>query len=418
MNQVLAETAKNFKRFLPKGYIFSVGCLSSITVSLGASTSIDLRKTMEDAPPRHFNQSHTHKSHRLDTQTCDVSLEVANRVLKRLRIDDHVWGAYPVDLALDALLDLYLATENVAYRDYVFSILFRRNIKLEEPVNYLRQPFGHYNYNLYLAIGKDKRVADAFVAESVKYHAEAELSDSGLVLHHSQADAPARVLIDSIHDYIGRMARTGALTGKSNYYNSAEKQATLHRALLRNPSNGLWSQGRGWENDLMLISPGAWSRGQGWLLKGFTEALDVIPREHPAYIQIRLYTQELLDALLPLQDPQGFWHALPHLPITASPPETSGTALIVAALYKCLAGNHIEATNDYIRAAQLGFEAIASSVTEDGIVRNACIGPGPLTQELLNIRYLGESFVEDKEHGHFAVLYACAARQRFLLRFL
>jgi len=342
----------------------------------------------------------------------DAGRGVADRVISRVRHEDPVWGNYGIDLTFDAVLELYLATGEVKYRDYVFAAMFRRNIKLEDPVSYKAQPFGHLTYNLYRASG-DKRIGAAFVAESRKYFAEVDRAPDGLVLHRMGKGEPPRVLIDSMQDYVSRMARTGLMTGEKTFYAEAAEQVRLHGDLLRLPENGLWRQGRGWEPaDPQALSPGAWSRGQGWVLRGLTDTLDALPKDSAEYASVRATTASLIDALLPLQNREGMWHCLPHLPQADSWPETSGTALIAAAIYRCLNGGHLEGAH-YAEAAHRAFAAISERVGADGRVFSACIGPGSLNQSYLDARYFRKKFAEIEDHGWFAVLYACAAREKF-----
>jgi rhamnogalacturonyl hydrolase YesR len=344
-----------------------------------------------------------------NTLTNDTGAQLAARVLRRVQQADPVWGNYAIDLTFDALLEVYLATGDATFRDYVLAVMARRNMRPEEPVPYVSQPFGHLNYMVWRVTG-DQRIAAGFVAASRTYLRDVPRSADGLIEHRAGKDAPPRVLVDALQDYVARMARTGALTGETNFFSDAALQARRYRNLLHMPANGLWRQGRGWEpRDATALSPGAWSRGQGWLLRGLTDALAVMPRGTPEYIELRGYTCELLDSLLPLQDANGMWHCLPDRPWSASEPETSGTALIVAALYRMLAGGH--ATNaQYRAAADKGFAALTRCVDDSGVVHGACVGPGPLTEELLQTRYLDQKFAEAEDHGWFSVLYACAAQ--------
>jgi unsaturated rhamnogalacturonyl hydrolase len=331
---------------------------------------------------------------------------VAERIFERVRREDPVWGNYTIDLTFDAMLERYLATGDVTWRDYVFSVMYRRNIQLQAPISYQHEPFGQLSYSLYRASG-DPLIADAFIDQSVRYLREVERSPDGLVLHRAGAHAEPRVLVDSMQGYVSRMARTSALTGDDKYLAEAVTQIRLHRNLLQR-ADRLWCQGRGWEPTAPLaLSPGAWSRGQGWILRGLTDTLNSMSGGHPGYQEVHAYTQELIDALLPLQDSAGMWHVLLHLPCAESTPETSGTALIAAALYRLLNGGHLEGSA-YRSAADRALAAVLQRVDGDGRVRGACVGPGPLNQALLEDRYRQQTFAEDEYHGRFAVLYACS----------
>jgi rhamnogalacturonyl hydrolase YesR len=118
------------------------------------------------------------------------------------------------------------------------------------------------------------------------------------------------------------------------------------------------------------------------------------------------YLKELADALLEVQDANGMWHQLLHLPFDKSYPESSGTALICYNLAKAYREGFL-ADEKYRAAALQAFEGLKHFVTEDGVVLAACEGPGPL-QSIDN--YLGKEAQPDDPHGSPAVLFACSGK--------
>ncbi len=334
-------------------------------------------------------------------------MEIINNIFRKIKNDNSVWGNYTLELTLDALLEIYLAGGDAKYKKYVKSVMLKRKIKPEDNIPYESQPFGHLNYNLYLA-ANDARIASAFIEESKKYFKEVPRSKDGLVLHEYKKGEPPKVLIDSFQDYAARMARTGKLTGDISFFNECAEQFRLHRNLLRSNETGLWHQGRGWENNPESISPGAWSRGQGWILKGMVDSLDVLPEGSNEFLELKKYLDELIEALLKVQDKNGMWHVLPDLNHEQSAPETSGTALICRAFFKAYHNNWTTDENVLI-SAEKAFKAIGKLVDEAGTVRKACVGPGPLNNNFRK-KYFGSKFEECEAHGKFAVLYACAAK--------
>lgn len=354
-----------------------------------------------------------HQSHQMSTSSSLPSATgLAQRILNRLQDEGRIWGKYTLDLSLDALFELYEGSHLETFGKYPLAVMRARNIALDQPVPYRSQPFGHVTYRWLKLEGNDA-ARMAFVRETQRYQDEVLRSPDGLVLHAGERVPEGAVLIDSMQDYASRLIRAGVWANDPAMIAEGVRQFRLHRNLLRNPDTGLWSQGRGYDNSgANALSPGAWSRGQGWVLRGLVDAMEVLPESSSAFQELHSYYRELLDALLPLQDERGSWHALLHLPEDASAPETSGTALICRALYRGLEAGWIESPQ-YHTSATRAFQAIARNVSMDGMVSGACIGPGPLDTELLKI-YLGESLAEDEPHGRFAVLYACAARARYL----
>ena len=145
---------------------------------------------------------------------------LAGRIIARIRGEDQVWGPYPLDLSLDAILELYQATGEEKFREEVLRVMSRRQLPPGEPIPYASQPFGHVSYRLietdqyFLTAGvAENKDAAAFVGESFKYLREVPRSREGLVLHWGKVGEPARVLVDSMQNYASRMARAGKLTG-------------------------------------------------------------------------------------------------------------------------------------------------------------------------------------------------------------
>lgn len=336
---------------------------------------------------------------------------LADRILQRVRQFGAVWGPYSLDLTFDAMLEYARAANAPAHRTYVMDMWARRAFPSGEYTGGDSLPFVHLSYSIFRHNG-DRRVADAFVQETRWLQAQVDRSADGLVLHRT-GRGELRVLVDSMQDYIARMARAGTLTGEADFFAEAADQASRHRDLLRDVGNGLWRQGRGWEPaDPRALSPYAWSRGQGWILRGLLDALDAIPSRRTEAGVLRSILCELLDALMPRQAESGLWHCLVDQAWDQSAPETSGSALIASALYRSLAAGHIEGER-YRVAADRALAALSSCVEPDGCVTGACIGPGPLTSQLA-VRYRGATFTEAEDHGRFSMLYALAARANWL----
>lgn len=331
---------------------------------------------------------------------------MADKIFERIRHQDPIWGNYTIDLAFESLLEIYQMTGDRNYRDYVLAVMYRRNIRLDDTIPYRDQPFGHLNYKLYEVTG-DQHLVAPFIAQSLLYFYEISRTYEGMVLHRGTKGT--NILIDSMQDYATRMARLGKLIGAETFFQECVKQFSLHRYLLRNPNTGLWSQGRGWEeHHPSTLSPGAWSRGHGWLLRGLVNSMMAVPQHSEYFLKLNGYLLELFDTLLPLQDNEGMWHVLLDRPLTDSPPETSGTAMIAWALFKALQQKFIQG-EAYWKSANKAFASISRLVDEKGMIHGVCPGPGTLNSEYYR-SYLHTKFSEDEHHGWFSVLYAFAGK--------
>jgi len=330
---------------------------------------------------------------------------IAQQVAERVMLRDKVWGNYSLDIALEAMLEFDRVADCPELRDYALGVVAKRGWPGESPV-YTAQPFCHLNYKVY-EITEDAAYIQPFVSESERYRKEVTRSPEGAVAHY--ADQPGRhLLIDQLQDYTARMAQTGKLTGDKIYFSECAEQFRIYRSIVRDPETGLWGQGRGWLDDPMALSPGAWSRGQGWLIRGLVDSLCALPPDSAEFAEVRGYLQELAEALVAAQAPDGMWHQLVHLPPEQSAPDSTGTGLIIYNFARALDEGFLD-DPCFRQSAEKAFDALVNYVTPEGVILQACPGPGPLT----SIEpYLGkDGKIEDGEsHGPFCVIYACAGK--------
>ena len=341
--------------------------------------------------------------HELVSDSGQAELMV-RRIARRFMDRGQVWGNYTLDLTLEAMLDVDAALGVRTYLPYVQSIMQKRNRPPDAVIPYESQPFCHINYKLYKVTG-DRRYVEPFLAETQRYRRQVGRSPEGAITH--KPDQPGRhLLIDMLQDYASRMAQAGELSGDESYFAECVEQYRIYRRLLRDPNTGLWSQGRGWFDEPMALSPGAWSRGHGWLIRGMVESLCSLPKDSSYYVEMQRYLRELADALLRVQDANGMWHQLLHLPFDRSYPESSGTGLICYNLAKAF---HEGLLTDagYRIAALRAFEGLREYITDDGAVLGACEGPGLLRSVA---KYWNTPAKPDDSHGPPALLFACAGR--------
>lgn len=336
--------------------------------------------------------------------------QAAGRVASRLLQENTTERTYRADLALEALLELSTELKRPAWRDHVFAILARRGLQPSASVPYRTQPFGCLTFAVSRATG-DPTWMPEFLRESERCRAEHPRSPEGAILHPrgAQRGGGNALLIDAMQEYAARMARAGAITGDPTWFRECVAQFRIYRTLLRDPSTGLWSQGRGWLADQPArLSPGAWSRGHGWLLRGLTASLAEAPRDSAEFKELCACLREFADALLPRQLPGGLWPTLLHRPPGDSPADTSGSALIATAFSRVWREGWL--TDDRMRAAALrAFAALSACVDEAGVVQSVSPGPGPLESEA---DYLVRDFPPGNDHGPFSLMFAAAEAVR------
>jgi rhamnogalacturonyl hydrolase YesR len=332
---------------------------------------------------------------------------VAGRVGGRVMYYNQKWGNYTLNLIFESMLEMGRVTGGNTWSNYVFQKMAERGGSWDPGavIGYDSPPFCHLDYKLYQISG-DTNYLSNFITQSALYRDEISRSAEGAILH-KDGDTYA-LLLDRLQDYASRMAQTGMLTGDTNYYAECALQFRLYRQILRDPATGLYSQGRGWLADTNALSPGAWSRGHGWLIRGMVDSLLALPPASDEFTEVQGYLQELAAALLAVQGPDGMWHQLIHLPPGESYPDSTGTGLIIYNLAVALHDGFLSGES-YRSAADRAYDALLNYVTPEGLILQACPGPGPLREMESYIRTPGRT--EDGEsHGPFCVIFACAGK--------
>lgn len=317
---------------------------------------------------------------------------------------------YRFDLALEALLEMCEATKKPDYREHVLKVVRERGWTSQTDVSFRGQSFVCVTYALYVHTG-EKGWLDVFLKQSDLCRKGQERSPEGAVMHArgKERGGGFAMLLDSTQEYIARMARAGKHTGDASYYREAAEQVKLYREIVRDEKTGLWHQGRGWLRDQPKeISPGFWSRGHGWWSRGLVTALANIPPERDEFKQIQQTFREMADSLLARQQPSGMWHCLLDRDPSASPPESSGTAMIATSLSRAVRLGVMK-DEKYRDAARKAFAALVEYVDADGSVLSTSPGPGPLESEA---NYLTKSFLPGNDHGTFALMFAGAEAGR------
>jgi len=143
-----------------------------------------------------------------------------------------------------------------------------------------------------------------------------------------------------------------------------------------------------------------WSRANGWGIWAMTEVLLVLPKNHPNYKSILEYYRKHVDALVALQNKNGFW--LQVLDRPDSREEVSGTAIFTMAIARGISNGWL-GEKKYKPYALKGWEALKTQIEPNGTVHNICYGT--MCSEDVNY-YLERPFYDNDTHGLFAVLFA------------
>ncbi|QDV25250.1 glycoside hydrolase family 88 protein [Aureliella helgolandensis] len=335
--------------------------------------------------------------------------DAATRVASSLVEGNVSLQHYKRSLALEGLLRWAQAAGDEPHVQSVFKQAAEAGITPGSDGSFRRGPFNCLVFWLYEVSG-DENWLPGFLQQTKKYYRTVHRGCEGAIEHPrgEQRGGGNSMLIDALQDYSSRMAMLGRLTEDEAYFVEAVTQHRIYRDIVRDPTTGLWCQGRGWGEDPTALSPGAWSRGHGWLIRGMVDTLLLMPPQSSEAEELRGYLRELADALIRVQQADGMWHCLLNRPASESPAETSGTALIAGNLAIAVAENFLEG-DQYSHAAKRAFAALPRYVDQDGVVLSVSPGPGPLSEEE---PWLVQEFPAGDQHGPFAILFAALGEQR------
>jgi rhamnogalacturonyl hydrolase YesR len=184
---------------------------------------------------------------------------------------------------------------------------------------------------------------------------------------------------------------------KKLFLDDAANQAVRFNEQVWDEEANLYMHAKYSERDVKLPH---WSRANGWGIWATTEALKVLPKNHPNYKILLAHYREHVDALVALQNKNGFW--LQVLDRPDSREEVSGTAIFTMAIARGITNGWLNAKK-YQPVVLKGWEALKTQIEPDGTVHNICYGT--MCSEDVNY-YLERPFYDNDTHGLFAVLFA------------
>ncbi|MCS7004348.1 MAG: glycoside hydrolase family 88 protein [Cytophagales bacterium] len=143
-----------------------------------------------------------------------------------------------------------------------------------------------------------------------------------------------------------------------------------------------------------------WGRANGWGIWATTEVLLHLPKEHPLYSQILEGYRQHVDALVKWQDNSGLWHNV--IDDVESYLETSCTAIFTMAIARGINQGWLE-RDKYEKYALKGWEGLKTNISQEGVVRNICIGT--MSSDDINY-YRQRPTANDDSHGMIGLLFA------------
>ena len=183
-----------------------------------------------------------------------------------------------------------------------------------------------------------------------------------------------KIKVDYLLEVCPFLVMAGTVTHDAGLYEEAISQYMGMETALLDPAAGLFHHAKNWHGRDQL-TPDHWARGTGCALAALTEILRFLPEAHPRRDDLLARYMRLLDRVIPLQTPRGLWRQ--ELTDSASPEETSGSALILYALATGLA--EIWLPDNYIPALELGWNGLVGKINLSGNdnIADTCIDTEP-----------------------------------------
>jgi len=237
-------------------------------------------------------------------------------------------------------------------------------------------------------------IADTVTSAADKLIAEGHRNEDGLF---DSPAYPGQLSTEILAMTVPFLAWAGKISGEKRYFDEAVRQFTGYAGRLYDPAARLWHPGYlpgpatlslsiRWistdylSSDFSLPAPGVlsgiWGRGEGYALFALSELIFELPNENEAKEKLIQTRVDMLEGLLPHQDPNGMWHQV--LNDWGSYPETSGTAWILYAMGRGIKKGTIDRAKflpPYLR----GLAGMARYLAYDGSIFNGsvrCVCPG------------------------------------------
>ncbi|RMF18196.1 MAG: hypothetical protein D6761_03115 [Candidatus Dadabacteria bacterium] len=225
--------------------------------------------------------------------------------------------------------------------------------------------------------------------------------EQGAVVHWTGLPGDDRsVWIDSIFMvgmYMLERARMTDGDVQRAWYDDLATQFIAFANILRDGETGLFNHAYDFATARFVNGPGAfWGRGNSWYVAALGETLKTFPVDHPQRARLEQLWTEIVDAVAPLQDANGFWHTILTQP-DDDYPEMSATALIT---YGIAAGLNAGLTSERGAAVlPLAESALRSSTSTTADGRIVVHGTSESTEPGTIEDYLDIEVADDVPYG-------------------
>lgn len=285
----------------------------------------------------------------------------------------------------------YRTTVANSFIKYTNDDLYRAD-RATEPIDYLGS-MAHATIAWGIETG-DRRFESQALAAADYFLSDVARTPDGLIAYHDNPSR-GRIWADALYMTMPLLAKAGAVTGDTAFWDEVLNQFDGFSEKLRNTDTGLYHQGWNWHGQ--GPSPGHWGRANGWVAAALAESLSAIPADYPGRDQLLTLYQSFMGDLARVQGPSGMWHQL--LDDFESYPETSCTGLIMYAMSVGVQRGWLD--ESYAQNVAHAYDGLSQMISLQGDLAN--ISPGTPTQSSENA-YRNRGPATNDAHGIGPVL--------------
>jgi unsaturated rhamnogalacturonyl hydrolase len=179
---------------------------------------------------------------------------------------------------------------------------------------------------------------------------------------------PNSVWADDLFMSVPLLLRMTQWTGDSSYADDAARQIVGFDKYLRDTVRSVYRHC--YLGTRRQQSAALWGRANGWVVWAITEALHILPREHPLRSQIIANFRRHMDGLAAFQDSSGMWHQL--LDDGSTFEETSCTAMFVIGMARGLRNGWLD--RRFEKPLARAWDALVKRIDAQGVVKEITSG--------------------------------------------
>jgi rhamnogalacturonyl hydrolase YesR len=152
------------------------------------------------------------------------------------------------------------------------------------------------------------RSGDSSGAKGMKAFVDAELARMPRDRTGVWLDEAGGYRVEQLFVWLPLLAKVGAATGDTRYFDEAWIQLRGHQRWLEDPLTKFWYSAFGHGQHPRRVNPGLWAMGNGYVLGGAVGLLIHLPRTHEKYADVVCLVRGLVDALHDYLPVTAGWH--------------------------------------------------------------------------------------------------------------